>query len=316
MKWEPDKNNPIVDGDNLFGKAFRTEDSKIAKVGEKYYMAIASGKNGYSMDIYMLRADSLSGPWVKVQNDPIISRGKFYNFDYRYLRLGSINFYDGIWYLYYSGQNLLRQDAVGLAVTSEKDFPFGWKKYKRNPILKPKGIGWESRGILTLCLKRIGSQGKEWYGHYTGSGRDRKYHLGICYSSSPYGPFVSYPQNPILSPGKKNEWDSRGPARADFIKVENKIYGTYEGLSDESLRDPPADIIFQVGGYSGVSMEGPFTKIFVNKPFLSGLEVGLQFANPCLWSENGKIYLLAGRKASVDQTPPWRYVDLFTLMLE
>ena len=308
MRWEEDKNNPIVDGDSLFGKGFRTEDSKIAKAGDNYYLATASGKDRKRMDIYLLKANSLSGPWQKVLDKPIISRGNFYDFDYRYLRLGGITFYDGTWYLYYSGQNLLREDAVGLATTLEKDFPLGWKKYKGNPILKRTGNDWESQSLLTLCLKRIGPPRKEWYGHYTAKGKDKRYHLGICYGSSPDGPFTRYVDNPILAPGKKEEWDFGGPARADFIKTPNKIYGVYESAGKQP---------FQIGGYWGDSIFGPFTKIFSDKPFLSGSEIGLQYANPCLWYEEGKIYLLAARKSiNYREKPYWRYVDLFSLTLE
>ena len=127
MKWKPSQNNPIVDGDKLFGTGYRTEDSKIIKVKNVYYMVISSGKDGDTMDIYLLKSNSLTGPWEKVQEDPIISRGRFYEFDYRYLRVGSINYYNGTYFLYYAGQDMLGIDAIGLATTSDSDFPFGWK---------------------------------------------------------------------------------------------------------------------------------------------------------------------------------------------
>ncbi len=296
MEWKLVK-APIIDGDEFFGKGFRTEDSKIAKRGDTYYMFVSSGRWTDSMEIYVLNSKSLLGPWVKCQEKPIIETGNFFGFDYRYLRLGSINFDDGSWHLYYSGQNFLKEDSVGIAMTSDADFPFGWKKYSRNPVLKKSGKGWESSAILTLCLKKINDR---WYGHYTGKGKDRKYHLGICYGESPLGPFKRYQGNPILGQGN---WDFNGPARADFVKTENKIYGTYE-----STKTGP---VFQIGGYEGDSLDGPFKKIFNEKPWLSGLSQGLQYANPCLWYENKKLYLLATRKEVTNTTPYWRYVDLF-----
>jgi len=312
MKWERIGNNAIIDGDVLFGKGFRTEDSKVAKYGNVYYMAIASGKDGNSMDIYLLKSDLLSGPWIKVQDEPIIKRGNFLEFDYLYIRVGGIVYSEGFWYLHYSGQNLIKRDSVGVAVTSEKNFPLGWKKYEKNPILKPRGISWESRGILTLSMKEIGSKDKKWYGHYTGQQMNRRYNLGACYSKSPCGPFVRS-SKPILGPdkGEKWNWDWRGPGRADFIEVEKKIYGVYEGS-----KDPAIDPTFQIGGYKTNSIHDSFVKIFPDKPFFSGDQSGIQFANPCLWQEEGKIYLLVGRKVITDHTPYWRYIDLFTLELE
>jgi hypothetical protein len=306
MHWEKNINNPIVDGDIVFGQGYRTEDSKVTKRGDFYYMFNCSGKDGDHMDIYVLKSPALEGPWEKVQEEPIISRGNFYDFDFRYLRLGGITFDNGNWYLYYSGQNILkpkREDAIGIAITSDKNFPFGWKKYNKNPVLKKSGNNWESNSILTLSVKKIGQEGKEWYGHYTGRGKDGKYHLGACYSNSPLGPFIRANNNPILGQG---DWDFNGPARADIIKFENKIYGAYE-----SAKTGP---VFQIGGYRGDSTEGPFEKIFQDKPFLSGLEEGSQFANPCFWQENGKLYLFVGRKVVSNQTPYWRYIDLFTLI--
>lgn len=302
MQWEHHKNDFIVDGDALFGSGTRTEDSKIAKSGDYYYMATCNGIDGNHMNVYMLKSKSIYGPWEKVQNEPIIKRGKFYDFDFKYLRLGGITFDSGTWFIYYSGQNLLRQDAVGLATTTEKEFPFGWKKYKKNPILKRAGNGWESSSILTLSMKKIGPNGKEWFGHYTGKGKNRRYHMGICYADNPYGPFTRFEKNPMLGAG---DWDANGPARCDFIKTENKIYGTYESAK--------AGPVFQIGGYWSDSLEGKHEKIFPDKPFLSGLP-DLQYANPCLWYENGKVYLFVGKKVSSDHTPYWRYIDVFTLI--
>jgi hypothetical protein len=303
MHWQPSLKNPIFDGDILFGKGYRTEDSKISKKGDIYYMFVSSARWTENMSIHVLWSKSLDGPWDKVQDEPIIITSSFFDFDYRYLRLGDIQYHDGNWYLYYAGQNFFKQDAVGVAIASDKDFPLGWKKYEKNPILKKAGNDWESTGILTLSVKKLGLPGKEWYGHYTGRGKDRKYNLGVCRAPSPLGPFERSKYNPILGGGN---WDINGPARADIIQVGDIVYGAYECAGSKP--------IFQIGGYSADSLDGSFKKIFPNKPWLSGEDQGLQYANPCLWQENGLIYLLVARKSIDDYTPYWRYVDLFQLV--
>ncbi len=261
-------------------------------------MAISSGENGDTMDIYLLKSSSLTGPWEKVQKEPIISRGRFYEFDYKYLRVGSINYYNGTYFLYYAGQDMLGTDAIGLATTSDSDFPFGWKKYRKNPVFKKKGNSWESKAIVSICIRRIGPSGQEWYGHYSAKGRDRRYHIGICYSKTPYGPFIRDPNNPVLGPGEK--WDFGGPARADFLSINGKIYGAYESAAGR-----PGT--FQVGMYYSSSIKGPFLKDPNNPP----LSQPYQFANPSLWYENGTLYLLVGRKPLSDHTEYWHYIDLF-----
>jgi hypothetical protein len=188
-----------------------------------------------------------------------------------------------------------------LTVTSLKEFPFGWKKSRKNPILKHGKEKWELLDVVGACIKPIGDRENKWYGHYSARGKDRKYHLGACFAKNPEGPFIC-DSKPILGQGN---WDFNGPARPDFIEVNNEIWGAYE-----SAKTGP---VFQVGGYRGSKNENTFLKIYSDKPFFSGLDLGLQFANPCLFAENGKIYLLAGRKAASDHTPCWRFVDLFVL---
>jgi len=313
-EWQASESNPIIDGDNVFGSGYVTEDSKILKVADSYYIFTSSGSTQSVMEIYMMNSFSLAGPWSLMNNSsPIILRGTS-GWDLSNLRVSSVMYYDGTYYLYYMGTDASGMQHIGVATTSDAEFPNGWTKYSGNPILSPTGIGWESRGIYSLDLERIGPAGNEWYGHYsatdqTGPGGGY-WSIGICYGASPYGPFTRHTNNPILQRGI-GQWDNLGLPRTDLVVVGNTIYGAFEAASTTSPWD------FQVGEYSGEINGDILSVVFSknpNNPIIAG-DAGsaTQSANPCWWYENETRYMLAG--GGIPSPYRWRYIDLFASSL-
>jgi len=309
--WQASGSNPIVDGDSMFGSGYWTEDSKILKVNGTYYMFITSGSVMSTMKIYMLNSSSLIGPWSSMNNSaPIISQSTS-GWDQGQLRTVCVTYYDGTYYLYYMGTDASSRQSIGVATTSDAKFPNGWSKYSGNPVLGPTGTGWESAGIYTLDVERIGPPGNEWYGHYTGRTGAYVWSVGICYGDSPYGPFTRDPDNPILERGV-GEWDNLGLARTDIIKIGNEIYGVYESAKTSGA---PPNWDFQVGEYSGEITDGILDVTFAknpNNPTIAG-DAGsaLQTANPHWYYENETRYLLVG-SCGQGTGPTWRYIDLFS----
>ena len=309
--WQASGSNPIVDGDSLFGSGYWTEDSKVLKVDGTYYMFITSGSAMSTMEIYMLNSSSLTGPWSIMNNsDPIIHQSTS-GWDEGQLRVVCVTYYDGTYYLYYMATDASSKQSIGVATTSDAEFPTGWTKYSGNPILTPTGTGWESAGVYSLCIRRIGPSGNEWYGHYTARTSSYIWALGICYGSSPYGPFTRHPDNPILE-REVGEWDNKGVPRVDFIKIGNTIYGAYESAN---VSGGPPDWDFQVGEYSGEITDSILNVTFSknpNNPIIPG-DAGsaLQTANPHWWYENGTRYLFVG-SCGQGTGPTWRYIDLFS----
>ncbi|UCC34010.1 MAG: hypothetical protein JSW53_03150, partial [Candidatus Bathyarchaeota archaeon] len=134
--FRPSISNPIIDGDSLFGSGMRTEDSKVVKHNGSYYMAMASGTSGPTMDIYMLNASSLTGPWVLMNNgNPIISRNAS-GWDAEWLRVqGPIVYHNGTYFLYYMGGDG-STFRIGVATANYTSFPLYWTRYSGNPILE------------------------------------------------------------------------------------------------------------------------------------------------------------------------------------
>lgn len=298
--FQPSASNPIIDGDALFSAGWRTEDSKVVKLNDMYYMAMASGTAGPTMDIYMLNSSSLTGPWVLMNNgNPILSRNAT-GWDAEWLRVqGPIVYYDGTYYLYYMGGDG-STFRIGVATANDTSFPLAWTKYGDNPILEPTGSGWESSDILSLSIQRIGPPGNEWYGHYGALGGGY-YATGICYSSSPYGPFTRHPNNPIIQ-RDAGTWENLGPIVKDMIKVGDTIYGAYEA------KVPPK---WQVGLYSGRITDGILNATFSkhpDNPIIAGDEgSGTETANPGWYYEDQVLYLFIN-----SYTANWRYFDLFS----
>ncbi len=316
--WQASGSNPVVDGDNVFGSGYQTEDSKVLKVEGTYYMAISSGPGvpgnsaPSSMQIYLLESSSPAGPWsVTNNNQPIILHSTS-GWDQGQLRVaGPMVHYNGIFYLYYMGTDASGVQSIGVATTSDGQFPSGWSKYAGNPILTPTGSGWESGGIYSFSIAPIGSPGNEWYAHYTGRTSSYTWAIGVCYGNSPFGPFTHYANNPIVQGGGSGAWDSLGPARCDFIVIGNMIYGSYESATSGG----PPNWDFQVGGYSGQITSNILDVSFSkdpNNPIIPGnAGSAAQTANPHWYYENGTRYLFVGACGQGNE-PTWRYIDLFS----
>jgi hypothetical protein len=308
--WHASGSNPIIDGDSVFGSGFNTEDSKVIKVGDTYYMFVSSGSSYSSMKIYLLNSSTLTGPWRLMNgSQPIISQGSS-GWDVGQLRVAGLTYFNGTCYLYYMGTDGGGTQSIGVA-TSSGAFPNGWSKFAGNPILTPNGSGWESGGIYSLDVERIGSTGSEWYGHYSATDKTGPgggyWSLGVCYGSSPYGPFTRYVGNPILQRGV-GQFDNIGLPRTDLLKIGKTLYGAYEAASTPSPWD------FQVGEYSGEITGDILNTVFSknpDNPIIKGnAGSALQTANPCWWYENGTRYLFVG--GGFPSPYIWRYVDLFS----
>lgn len=316
--WQASGSNPIIDGDSLFGSGWQTEDSKVLKVEGTYYMAISSGPGvpgnsaPSSMQIYLLESPSLTGPWSVTNSDQPIIVQSVSGWDQGQLRVaGPMVHYEGIFYLYYMGTDASGVQSIGVATTSDAQFPGGWSKYDGNPILTPTGSGWESGGIYSFSIAPIGPPGNEWYAQYTGRTTSYTWAIGVCYGNSPYGPFTRYDNNPIVQGGGSGAWDSLGPARCDFIVIGNMIYGAYESATSGA----PPNWDFQVGGYSGQItdniLDATFSKDPGNPIIPGNAGSALQTANPHWYYENGTRYLFVGA-CGQGNGPTWRYIDLFS----
>ena len=140
LTWTQYKNNPIIVPS---GNGFRRDaiwHPNIVKNRDQYFLFFnASGiYNGIEEEfIGYAVSDNLMNWEVDDNNSPImVGSGKKGSWDSSY-RAGdpSVFKYKDKWYMtFYSWDNLHTQD--GIAMTTEEEFPLGWKVYEKNPILK------------------------------------------------------------------------------------------------------------------------------------------------------------------------------------
>jgi predicted GH43/DUF377 family glycosyl hydrolase len=140
INWTQYKNNPII---VPFGNSFRRDaiwHPNVVKNENQYFLFFnASGiYNGIKEEfIGYAVSDNLLNWEVDDNNSPIlVGSGKNGSWDSSY-RAGdpSVFKYKDKWYMtFYSWDNIHTQD--GIAITTEENFPLGWKVYENNPILK------------------------------------------------------------------------------------------------------------------------------------------------------------------------------------
>jgi predicted GH43/DUF377 family glycosyl hydrolase len=138
--WKRHEQNPII---SPFGNGFRRDaiwHPNIVKQNGKYYLFFnASGiHNGIEEEFigYAVSKDLIN--WVvDDKNSPVLVGSGIKGLWDSSFRAGdpSVFRYKNKWYMaYYSWDNINTQD--GIAITSDEEFPLGWKPLENNPILK------------------------------------------------------------------------------------------------------------------------------------------------------------------------------------
>lgn len=285
--WTAYPNNPIIDGDALFGSGARSEDNVIVHVGNKYYM-FKLGKTNAAWNTYALESTNIFGPYTKVQADPVITS-----------RPGGITYWNGTWYLY--------TGATKVYTCPKADFPTGaWTEHLVGIPLGGAGEWDDDVAEIQHALK-IGSM---WWGIYKGKKSTTNLQLGAIWSNEPYGgTWIKSPNNPLLTFGASGEWDDDSLSQPSPLRIGNTVHVVYEG--NKSGGD------FQVGIFTmpwfhtqkGIKEEANpiITKAMVKD--WGGTNNCDACANPKLFYENGVLYLFVdAKKASTNE---WRYCGVF-----
>jgi len=289
---QPYADNPIIDGDSIFGHGWRTEDFIVAHVDDKHYAGVSSGTKLETMDIYILESSKLLEPYRKVQADPVLGRGDVGEWDEEYLRIGAFFPWGNDWYLFYSGQASDKRLRIGAAKTSKKDFPFSWEKLPDNPLLSPSPNQWDSKQVSQPGIAEWNNSLIMHYSGYDGFNRQ----IGLALAPKPEGSWIKCLANPIIWKGKFGSWN-RNRANPKLIRVGDKFYGVYEAMG---FRPP-----WRVGSYS---FSHPCSQIVLGSEPLVDARDGENVANPSLYYEDDVLYLWVGST----ENGRWRYVKLFT----
>jgi len=169
-----------------------------------------------------------------------------------------------------------------------------WKE-QSDALTKGPADAWDNYGVLTPYVMAYGGK---YYLYYTSSrelsgepwairGPNNGRHIGVAVAESPDGPWKKVAA-PVLSPGKKGEWDSYLVDDAHVIVREGRFWLYYKGGDIKVMANTT-----QWGLAIGDSPTGPFVKVKDN-PLIGGHTV-------CVWPHR------EGVAALIDNAGPERF---------
>lgn len=186
----------------------RRDPSDIIKVGDTWHIWYSRMKSdertGYDASVWHATSKDEGKTW-KEQSEAI-SRGKRNDWDVTSTFTPNILFFDGKYYLYYTGvgPDFSRKDSKVRIGMASSDSPYGpWTKYENNPILEPSEDieEFDSFRIDDSCLAIRGGEiwlyykGRQW-GKAPGTTK-----MGLVVAESPFGTYVRQNNGNPIQPG-------------------------------------------------------------------------------------------------------------------
>ncbi len=172
-----------------------------------WYAGVAASSKSY-----ILYAESVDGlTWVNYSGNPVLSAGRYGEWDDLSVSPGAIIKENGTYKLYYTGwSNEYGNWNIGLATSIDGK---KWTKYP-NPILMGT-TGWQSQ-IIPSSIVKIGDS---YFLYFTG--RNYPYYsIGVAVSNDGIN-FARYSENPILV--SNQPWESTGVLEGSVLKDNGKL---------------------------------------------------------------------------------------------
>jgi predicted GH43/DUF377 family glycosyl hydrolase len=134
------------------------------------------------------------------EGNPILAVGEAGAWDAGRIVEPSVVFYDGLYYMFYTGfSSNWSIVAIGYATSSDG---LAWEKYAENPVFQGDGTGFDSTSIIG-CVVLV--EDDTWTLYYQGS-TGRQDAVGRATAPSPSGPWTRQEEH-VLTVGSPGEWD-------------------------------------------------------------------------------------------------------------
>ncbi|OYT56916.1 MAG: hypothetical protein B6U76_02405 [Desulfurococcales archaeon ex4484_217_2] len=181
---------------------------------------------------------------------------------------------NGFWFMYYVGvryrEERVKESCIGLAVSNNGVV---WKKYPKNPIVKPSLNYWWEKGThdrIGVETPTVFQYKRKYYMIYSSIGYDRKYYLNAATSNNGVT-WKKYEGNPILRPEK--HYEGTHIDHPKVVKVNDILLMFYLGLRNKlesvlNVAFAKADEPFSWERYSKNPILVANKKLRTNPPFI------------------------------------------------
>jgi len=171
------------------------------------------------------RQDTTSTPpeFKAYKNNPILTPGKPGSWDELFVSASQVIFYENTFYLFYMGGNEAGRMAVGLATSFDG---FNYSKFEGNPLLAPDNTGFDA---FTLGPGIILNDDTNWVMFYNCqelAGYAPGSSIGRATAKQLTGPWIRG-NSPVMTSGKKGEWDDGFIIPCSVLKQEGGNYLIY-----------------------------------------------------------------------------------------
>lgn len=182
----------------------RRDPSDVIKVGDLYYVWYSKGKISPGYDATVWYATSSDGrAWM--EKGQALAKGAVDSWEAGSVFTPNILVAEARYWLFYTGvsksyvKGFNPDSKIGIAVS---DSPAGpWERLATNPALKNSDnrADFDSHLVDDACL--IVREGKYWF-YYKGRQLGKspaQTQMGLASADHPQGPYVRYPENPVIS---------------------------------------------------------------------------------------------------------------------
>jgi predicted GH43/DUF377 family glycosyl hydrolase len=157
------------------------------------------------------------------ENNPILGPGKPGEWDKLGINTPDIVWYDSVFYLFYTGSKLAGNMAVGLAVSTDgRQFT----KFGGNPVLAPRNKGFDAYSVGATRVVRDDSVWTMYYNAMEIAGFSPGPSIGRAEAVNITGPWARF-EMPVLTAGKKGEWDAGFVIPCAVIVLDDGSYIMY-----------------------------------------------------------------------------------------
>jgi predicted GH43/DUF377 family glycosyl hydrolase len=174
-------------------------------------------------------ADRRPLKFLAYEDNPVLLPGEPGSWDDLYVINAFVLEDDGLIYLFYTAYSKTGSRALGLATSTDG---FHFTKFPGNPILTGDGEGYDAFGVAQAHVLREDSlwvlyfNGREIAGFSTGMA------LGRATSRSLTGPWTKS-KEPVITTGRKGEWDSYFIYLGGVVKADNGNYLMYYASGED-----------------------------------------------------------------------------------